>query len=174
MKIMVLFAKNSIWLNQEGSLPGAARRTGQMQYREGRYGRVFLLKFDDGDDLLAEIRGFARQTGVRVATITLLGGMRSGGIVTGPQKAVIPPEPIWTELESGQEIVGIGSLLWKDDEPVVHLHGACGRGDAARVGCFRRDSTVYLVVEAIIAEISGIDARRTPDGRTGLALLDLP
>jgi len=145
-----------------------------MQYRQGSYGRVLLLKFEDGDDLLEEIRRCARETGIRVATITLLGGMRSAGIVTGPRESVVPPEPMWAKLDSGQEIVGIGSLFWHNDEPVVHLHGALGRGSEARVGCVRRDSTVYLVVEAVIAEINGIDARRTKDERTGLTLLDLP
>jgi predicted DNA-binding protein with PD1-like motif len=144
-----------------------------MRYREGSYGRVFLLKFDDGDDLLAEIVKIAKLEGVRAATIMLLGGMRSAGIVTGPREAVIPPEPVWFSFADGREIIGIGTLFWKENEPAVHLHGAVGRGNETHVGCVRKDSTVYLVVEAVIAEIRGIEARRSMDKRTGLAMLDL-
>jgi predicted DNA-binding protein with PD1-like motif len=103
----------------------------------------------------------------------LLGGMRSAGIVTGPKEAVIPPEPMWLEFQDGREIVGIGSLFWKDAEPVIHLHGAVGRGEETRVGCLRKDGSVYLIVEAVIAEITGIDARKVVNGRTGIAVLEL-
>jgi predicted DNA-binding protein with PD1-like motif len=144
-----------------------------MQYREGRFGRVFLLKFDDGDDLLTGLRTLARKEDLRAATITLLGGLRSAGIVTGPREAVVPPEPVWFEFADGREIVGTGTLFWKDDEPAVHLHGAIGRGAEARVGCVRKDSTVYLVIEAVVAEVTGIEARRAVDERSGLAMLDL-
>lgn len=145
-----------------------------MQYREGRFGRVFLLKFDDGDNLLEGIRTLARKESLRAATITLLGGMRSAGIVTGPIEAVVPPEPVWFDFADGREIVGMGTLFWKDNDPAVHLHGAIGRGSDTHVGCVRKDSTVYLVIEAVVAELTGIEARRAVDERTGLAMLDLP
>ena len=145
-----------------------------MRYREGSFGRVFLLKFDDGDDLLTGIRTLARTENVRAATITLLGGLRSAGIVTGPREAVVPPEAVWFDFADGREVVGTGTLFWKDNEPAVHLHGAIGRGSETHVGCVRKDSTVYLVIEAVVAEITGIEARRAVDTRTGLAMLDLP
>jgi len=144
-----------------------------MHYCQGSYGRVFLLRFDDKDDLLEELRSLAVKEDIRAGVITLLGGMRSAGIVTGPQEAVIPPVPVWTEFHDGREIIGIGSLFWKDDAPVIHLHGAVGRGDEAHVGCVRRNADVYLVVEAVIAEITGTDARKVLDERTGLARLEL-
>jgi predicted DNA-binding protein with PD1-like motif len=144
-----------------------------MQYREGSYGRVFLLRFDDSDDLLEALKQFARKEQVRIATITLLGGMRSAGIVTGPREAVIPPDPMWTDFRDGREIIGIGSLFWKGEDPLVHLHGAVGRGQETVVGCLRRDSTVYLVIEAVIAEITGIEARKVVNEQTGLAMLEL-
>jgi predicted DNA-binding protein with PD1-like motif len=39
-----------------------------------------LLKFDDGEDLLKEIRTLATRENVRVGTILLLGGIRTVGI----------------------------------------------------------------------------------------------
>jgi predicted DNA-binding protein with PD1-like motif len=144
-----------------------------VQYRQGSYGRVFLLKFDDRDDLLEEIKRLAVKEQIKVATITLLGGMRSAAIVTGPKEPVIPPEPIWSAFQDGREVLGIGSLFWKEDGPAIHLHGAVGRGNETHVGCMRKDSSVYLVIEAVIAEIAGIEARKVVNERTGLAMLDL-
>ncbi|HWR71930.1 MAG TPA: PPC domain-containing DNA-binding protein [Nitrospirota bacterium] len=144
-----------------------------MQYRQGSYGRVFLLKFEDRDDLLEEIKKLALKEKIKVGAITLLGGMRSAGLVSGPREAVIPPEPMWVNFSDGREVLGIGTLFWKGDEPVIHLHGAVGRGNETVTGCVRKDSSVFLVIEAIITEILGIDARKTLDEKTGLVMLDL-
>lgn len=144
-----------------------------MQYRQGAYGRVFVLKFEDRDDLLEEMKKFARKERVRAGAVTLLGGMRSAGIVSGPREAVIPPEPMWVNFSDGREVLGIGTLFWNGDEPVIHLHGAVGRGNETLTGCVRKDSSVFLVIEAIITEIIGIEARKTLDAKTGLVTLEL-
>jgi uncharacterized protein len=145
-----------------------------MQYAQGSFGRVFLLKFDDQDDLLAGIRTVAIKEQVKAGTIMLLGGLRSGSIVTGPKEAVIPPEPVWQNFSDGREVLGIGTLYWHNDGPAIHLHGALGRGKETLTGCIRKDHSVYLVIEAVLTEIIGIDARRALDSNTGLVMLDLP
>ncbi len=142
-----------------------------MQYRQGSFGRVFLLKFEDGDDLIAEIKRLARTEKVRVGTVMLLGGMRTAGVVAGPREAVIPPEPLWQEFSDAREVLGFGTLFCEGDEPVLHLHGAIGRGGETVTGCIRRDSSVFLIVEAIVTEILGIDACKAHDEATGVAML---
>ena len=42
-----------------------------------------------------------------------------------------------------------------------------------KVGCLRGASETFLVLEAIIIEIEGIDAKREPDPVSGLTLLKL-
>lgn len=144
-----------------------------MKYAQGTFGRVFILKFDDKDDLLSEIKRLASKENVKVATIMLLGGMRSAGIVSGPKKPEIPPEPMWVNFSDGREILGIGTLFWKGNEPVIHLHSAVGREKEVFVGCVRKDSSVFLVVEAVVTEILGIDAKKVDDKETGLVMLEL-
>lgn len=144
-----------------------------MRYSEGTFGRVFLVKFEDSDDLLAGLKEIAAREKVRVATIMLLGGMRSGGVVSGPKEPVIPPEPMWTVFQDGREVIGFGTLFRKGEDPVIHLHGAIGRDRQTLVGCIRKDASVYLTVEAVIAEIIGIDARKVVDAKTGVAMLEL-
>jgi predicted DNA-binding protein with PD1-like motif len=144
-----------------------------MKYQQGSFGRVFLLKFEDGDDLLKEIKTLATREKVKVGTIMLLGGIRSAGMVTGPKEAVIPPDPMWFDFNDAREVLGFGTLFWKDDEPMIHLHGAVGRGNETFTGCIRKDSSVYLVIEAVITEIIGISARKVMNEKAGLAMLEL-
>lgn len=144
-----------------------------MKYSQGSFGRVFLLKFEDRDNLLEELKRVAVKEDIRVGTIMLLGGMRSAGVVTGPKEVLVPPDPMWTNVNDGREVLGIGTLFRKGDEPVIHLHGALGREKETYTGCIRKDSVVYLVVEAVITEIVGIDARKALDEKTGLVMLEL-
>ena len=157
-----------------GTLPMINKQGELVQYTEGSFGRVFLLKFNDQDDLLAGIREVAVKEQVKAGTIMLLGGLRSGSIVTGPKEAVIPPEPVWQNFSDGREVLGIGTLYWHGEEPSIHLHGALGRGKETLTGCIRKDHCVYLVIEAVLTEIIGTDARRALDSSTGLVMLDLP
>ena len=143
-----------------------------MHYKQGSFGRVFVLKFEDQDDLLEEIKKVALQEKIKVGTIMLLGGMRSAGIVSGPKEAVIPPDPLWTNFNDAREVVGIGTLFWKGDEPILHLHGAIGRGKETSIGCIRKDSSVYLVIEAVITEILGIEAHKALNEKTGVVMLE--
>ncbi len=144
-----------------------------MRYSQGSFGRVFILKFEDKDDLIEELKTLAAREKVKAGTITLLGGMRSAGIVSGPREAVIPPDPMWVNFADGREIVGFGTIFWKDEEPVVHLHAAVGRGQETLVGCVRKDSAVFLVIESIVTEILGVAARKQMDKKTGLVMLEL-
>lgn len=144
-----------------------------MEYSQGAFGRVFLIKFEDKDDLLAGLKEVASREKIKAGTIMLLGGMRSAGIVSGPKEPVIPPEPMWMNFNDGREILGTGTVFWKGDEPAIHLHGAIGRGKETSVGCIRKDSSVYFVIEAVIAEIIGVNARKVMNDKTGVAMLEL-
>ena len=144
-----------------------------MKYQQGSFGRVFVLKFEDKDDLLEHMKKVAIKERIKVATIMLLGGMRSAGIVSGPRQAVIPPEPMWVNFSDGREVLGLGTLFWKGNEPVIHLHGAVGREKESLVGCVRKDSSVFLVIEAVITEIVGVEAWKVLNEETGLVTLEL-
>jgi len=132
-----------------------------------------VLKFEDKDDLLAEIKRVAATEKIKVGTIMLLGGIRSAGLVSGPKEPVVPPEPLWVNFNDGREVLGFGTLFWKGNEPILHLHGAIGREKETLTGCIRTESSVYLVIEAVITEILGIDARKTLNEKTGLVMLEL-
>jgi len=54
------------------------------------------------------------------------------------------------------------------------LHGAFGKGDSVKVGCLREKAETFLVLEAVILELSGINAMREFDPASGMSLLKIP
>src|SRR6266496_3214201 len=100
-----------------------------MQYRTGSMGRVMVVKYEDGDDLVEGILEVAKKEDVKAGFFFLLGGMRQAGMVCGPEEPVLPPVPMWQSFADGREVLGIGSIFTKDGAPAVHLHGAVGKAD---------------------------------------------
>jgi predicted DNA-binding protein with PD1-like motif len=144
-----------------------------MKYQVGKTGRVVVARFEDKEDILDNILEIARKENIRSAVVQLIGGVRQGRVVVGPEKEELPPKPVWRDIRESHEIVGIGTIFWQEDEPRVHLHGAFGKGDAVKTGCLRGASETFLVLEAVVIEILGIDARREFDQASGLTLLKL-
>ncbi|MBI5633650.1 MAG: DUF296 domain-containing protein [Nitrospirae bacterium] len=144
-----------------------------MKYQTGRQGRVIVVRFEDRDDVLSNLVQLARKENIRAATVHLVGGMREGSIVVGPENDEFPPTPVWKKLGESHEVVGFGTIFWQDDEPKVHFHGAFGKKDMVKVGCLRADSETFLVLEAVITEIEGVTARRELDPASNMVLLKL-
>ena len=141
-----------------------------MQYAKGSLGRVFLLKFENNDVFLKELERIARKEKIKAATLVFLGALREGDVVSGPKKAVIPPEPNWKAFKGGWEVFGIGSIFTNNHGPQIHIHGSMGKKNKVITGCIRKDSKIFLVIEAIIFELKGVKADKNIDPETGLNL----
>lgn len=144
-----------------------------MKYQVGRPGRIVIVRFEDRDDVLGNLVQLARKENIRAAVVYLVGGMRQGSIVVGPEKDEFPPTPVWKALDESHEVVGVGTIFWLEDTPKVHFHGAFGKKDMVKVGCLRENSETFLVLEAVIVEIDGVSARRELDPASGMVLLKL-
>lgn len=144
-----------------------------MKYQVGKVGRVVVARFEDKEDVLGNLGSIIKKEGIRAAAFYLLGGMREGKIVVGPEKDELPPTPVWRELGESHEVVGFGTIFYQNNEPKVHLHAAFGKKDAVKVGCLRENSQTFLVLEAVIIELNGINAVREFDPVSGLNILKL-
>jgi len=141
-----------------------------MQYSEGRVGRVFVVRVEDGEDFPGTIERFVSEKAIMTGTIHFLGALREGVLVTGPEKPVIPPVPQVQRFSGGWEVVGFATIYRSDEGPAIHYHASAGRGEGALTGCLREKAAVYLIVEAVITEFIGIAALRVYDEETGLKL----
>ncbi|MEE9524098.1 MAG: PPC domain-containing DNA-binding protein [Thermodesulfovibrionales bacterium] len=144
-----------------------------MKYQIGKQGRVVVAKFDDGEDILKGITNMVKDENIRSAYFFLVGGMKGGRFVVGPQDETLPPKPMWREINESHEIFGNGTIFWEGDNPKIHFHGAYAKGDDIRAGCLRENSKTFLIIEAVVIEIEGIDAERVLDEKIGLPLLKL-
>ena len=141
-----------------------------MQYTEGQLGRVFVVRIDDGEDMLVSLRQFINDKSVYTGSILFLGALMKGRMVTGPEEPVIPPVPHFVMFEGGWEVFGIGTIYPGEDGPHIHYHASVGRSGHALTGCLREKAITYLIVEAIVLEFTGLSARREFDKKTQVHL----
>jgi len=145
-----------------------------MHYTEGRMGRVFVLRLEDGERLNDTLEAFAREQNLAHALAFYLGGSAGGSkVVVGPDAgrndAVVP---LIHTLTGSQEVLAVGTLIPDENgAPVLHMHAAAGREGRATVGCTRAGVDVWLVGEVVLLEIIGPAALRRKDPATGFQLL---
>lgn len=144
-----------------------------MEYTKGNIGRIFLLKFEDDDILLDELDRLAKKEKIANACFMFLGALKKGHLVTGPKKPVIPPDPNWLTFKDGWEAMGVGTIFTNKEGPQIHVHATMGKKKTMLTGCVRKDSRVFLVIEAIVFELSGVKATKCIDPQTGLNLLKI-
>ena len=145
-----------------------------MKACEGRLGRVFVIRLDDGDVVPDSIELFAEENGVSIAHVILVGGIRDGEVVVGPRRSEErPPQPILLPIDGAHEVVGVGVLApGEGGRPVLHIHAALGRSGKTTSGCLRPGVTIWIVGEVILYEILDAKVARVRDEESGFALLE--
>jgi predicted DNA-binding protein with PD1-like motif len=142
-----------------------------MNYSIGEAGRIVVARFEDGDQIIQGLTEIVKKENIRAGVYYLVGGMKSGKFVVGPETEAMPPVPVWRELNESHEILGIGTIFWNCDEPKLHFHGTYVKRDNVKGGCMRENAEAFLVLEAIIIEIIGVNAVREIDPVSGMVLL---
>ena len=145
-----------------------------MKACEGRIGRVFVIRLEDGDVVPECIERFAKRKRVSVGQAILVGGIGGGDVVVGPRRSdERPPEPMLLPIDGAHEVVGVGVLAPSEDgRPVLHIHAALGRAGQTMTGCLRHGVTTWLVAEVILYEILGSEVVRIQDKQSGFELLE--
>ena len=146
-----------------------------MKAAEGKIGRVFIIRLEDGDTVPDCIEKFAGEKGVKIGHAVLVGGIGSGQVVTGPRNSnEMPPDPMLLPVDGAHEVLASG-IIAPDEEgnPILHIHGALGRSGKTLTGCLRPGVNTWLVGEVILYEVLGVDAKRVMDKKSGFALLSV-
>jgi predicted DNA-binding protein with PD1-like motif len=145
-----------------------------MKTCDGRVGRVFVIRLEDGDVVPECIERFAEEKGVSVGQAILVGGIGGGDVIVGPRRSEeMPPEPMLLPIDGAHEVVGVGVLApGEDGKSALHIHAALGRAGRTMAGCLRQGVTTWLVGEVILYEILGADIVRIKDEQSGFELLE--
>jgi predicted DNA-binding protein with PD1-like motif len=129
-----------------------------------------VVRIDDGEDFLESMQHFIAEKGIQSGSVTFLGALMSGRMVTGPEEPVIPPLPHFVMFEGGWEVFGVGTIYPGEGGPHIHYHASVGRAGHALTGCLREKATTFLIVEAVIVEFTNLLGRREFDERTQMNL----
>jgi predicted DNA-binding protein with PD1-like motif len=145
-----------------------------MKAVEGKLGRIFVIRLEDGDQIPACIERFAEEKGILTGQVVLVGGIGSGQVVAGPRYSDrMPPDPVLLPIDGAHEVLGLGTLAPREDgRPVLHIHASLGRSGRTLTGCLRPGVDTWLVGEVIIYEITGTQVKRVMDKKSGFALLE--
>jgi predicted DNA-binding protein with PD1-like motif len=146
-----------------------------MKASEGKIGRVFVLRLEDGDEVPGSVERFAAEKGIKTGHVVLIGGIGEGRVVVGPKESDrMPPEPVLLPVEGAHEVEGVGIIAPdREGKPRLHIHASLGRGGKTLTGCLRPGVKTWLVGEAIIYEIVGTSARRVMDKKSGFDLMEM-
>ena len=145
-----------------------------MKASQGKMGRIFIIRLEDGDTLPACIEHFAEDNKIYTGHVVLVGGIGGGEIVVGPRKSdEMPPQPMLLPVDGAHEVVGIGILAPDETgKPILHIHAALGRSGNTVSGCLRSGVETWVVGEVILYEILESRAIRIRDKLTGFSLLE--
>jgi len=139
-----------------------------MDYRKGSVKRVFAVRIDHGEDVIEELSKLALKENISSAFFIMLGALSEAELVTGPKEKVIPPATIWSKFSDAREIIGAGNIFLEKGKPKIHLHGAAGGSKGITMGCFRKKTQAFMVVEVFMVEMD-IKAERKFDEKIGFS-----
>ncbi|MBT3312748.1 MAG: DNA-binding protein [Desulfobacteraceae bacterium] len=145
-----------------------------MKYSEAKYGRIFIVRLEDGDIIHKEIEALARMKTINAAGLIIIGGADSESrLIVGPENGragqIHPMEYI---LDNVHEVSGTGTIFPDSSgDPELHMHMSCGRETSSITGCIRNGVKVWHVMEVIIFEFTDTAAFRSFDPVTGFKLL---
>jgi uncharacterized protein len=141
---------------------------------EGRIGRIFIIRLEDGDVITSCLEEFAKENKIAAGLVTMIGGIGSGEIVTGPYSSDERfPMPIHLPVDGVHEVVGSGVIVPDiNGNPVLHIHASLGRTGKSTTGCLRPGVKTWLVGEVVLQEILGVTSKRLLDEAIGFSLLE--
>ncbi len=144
-----------------------------MRYSEATEGRTFIIRLEDGEILHEVIEKFADDKGIKAAKLMIVGGIDKGSkLVVGPKISRAPIiEPMEYIIEDACEVEGFGTIFPNEEGKLIsHIHLSAGRSEKVITGCARRGVKVWLVLEVILTELCGSNAKRVRD-HNGFELL---
>jgi predicted DNA-binding protein with PD1-like motif len=132
--------------------------------------KTYALIFDQGDDVVPELTGFARREDLAASHFTAIGAFSE--VVLGyfdRQRREYNRIPVREQVEV---LALVGDVALADGQPTIHAHVVVGRADGMAMGGHLLEARVWPTLEVVLVE-SPAHLRKRHDPATGLALIDL-
>lgn len=135
---------------------------------EDRGTRTYLLVMDSGDEACAEITGFARDRGIRAASLTAIGAVEHASL--GVYERELGTYR-FRHFDEQLEIASfIGDIAIGPDGPVLHAHAVLGGRDCTAFAGHVESLRVHPTMEITLTE-SPAHLVKQVDPDTGLVLI---
>jgi predicted DNA-binding protein with PD1-like motif len=147
--------------------PSGARAEGTVPWAASRRVEHFALRLRPGQDVLASLRAFAQERGLRAAFVASCAGSARRASVRYAN------QPAASVREGHFEIVSLSGTLTRDG---AHLHVAFADSTGATFGGHLMEGTkVYTTAEIVLGELADVTFAREPDSTYGYReLVPLP
>ena len=143
-----------------------------MEYTQVQLGRVFIIRLDNGDDLLDSIKQITIKENIKTGFAHIIGACSKSNVVLGPKERSLPPVPYYWNFDDARELLGFAFIAQENNEPKIHLHSGIGHYTETKLGCIRNECNVFLTVEAVIQEVISNNITRKYDVNCKASLLN--
>lgn len=136
---------------------------------EPKTGRLFLGRFEAGEDLLGELNDFCKKNAIKLGVFNIIGAVRNVklGYFDQEQKKYTGS----VELNKKLEISScMGNISIKDGEIFCHAHITLADFESKAFGGHLMPGTEIFAAEFFIQELTGAELVRGKDEKTGLPL----
>ncbi len=130
----------------------------------------FVLVFETGDEVVENLREFARQNSVTGAFFFGVGAFERATLAFFD---LTKKEYEQTPIEDQVEVMSIiGNISMYRGDPKIHAHAVVGKRDGSAHGGHVIEAVVRPTLEVFVI-VSNLELRRSLDETTNLPLLDL-
>ncbi len=132
-------------------------------------GRLFIGRFEEGDDLLGSLDLFCKENNIRLGYFTLIGAVKNAKL--GYYDQGLKMYTGCVEIDRKLEVtVCTGNISIKDGGIFCHAHITLADHDGKAFGGHLMPGTVVFAAEFVVQELVGTDLVRKKDEKTGLPL----
>lgn len=134
--------------------------------------KSYLIRLDQGDDLIASLEEFAREEGVKSASFTGLGSLQRARI--GHYDFQKTHQYHFNDYNEDLEVLSaVGNITQLEGNPLIHVHLSLSRRDCSQLGGHADKGCIVNLLEIQLQVLEGIFHRRR-DPKLGLNIIDLP
>lgn len=136
-----------------------------------RSGPDWMLRLDEGEEVVATLAAWADREGIRAASV-----LQGLGLVRETEVGYLRGDRYESRrfVEPLELLSLAGSIAWEEGAPSVHLHLIGGGPDHRTVGGHLLSSTVALLAEITVRTFPGLTFQRPRLAGRSIRRLELP